>query len=335
MSEVVHGGRLDQAIERHGGDRAKWLDLSTGINPVPWPIPEVSKEAWTQLPDQSAISACRASAREHWHLVEQAHVSLAPGSQMHLQVLPFLFKPQPVAVVGFTYQEHGVCWARAGHSVYVTDGLESAEASARIVVIVNPNNPDGRIADGAELTALARRLAAKGGLLVVDEAFADVTPGASIAGEAGREGLLVLRSLGKFFGLAGARVGFALCSKTLGHRLDDSLGPWAVSGPALEIATKALADVRWQTAARKKLAARREQLETTLFDGGLDVVGGTDLFVLARHDLALALAEHLAADRILVRSFPGKPDWLRFGLPATKPALSRLGKSLRSFQSAG
>jgi len=148
--------------------------------------------------------------------------------------------------------------------VYVTDGLESAEATARIVVVVNPNNPDGRIFDRDTLAALARRLGAKGGLLVVDEAFCDVAPNASIADQAGREGLVVLRSLGKFYGLAGVRLGAALTNSSLGQRLDDRLGPWAVSGPALKIGTFAWADIKWQNRTLRKLQTSREDLYVAL-----------------------------------------------------------------------
>ncbi|MFD0917753.1 threonine-phosphate decarboxylase CobD [Pseudahrensia aquimaris] len=331
MSRIVHGGRIDAAIAKHGGTRAKWLDLSTGINAKGWPVPELEASIWRELPDEGLADTCRAAARKAYGVHEVAHVSLAPGSQMHIQVLPRLFKPQPVAVVGFTYQEHGVCWQQAGHEVYVTDGLESAEATARIVIVVNPNNPDGRIIGRSGLVALARRLGAKGGLLVVDEAFGDVTPNASVVPEAGRDGMVVMRSLGKFYGLAGARLGMAFCAPMLGERLDSALGPWAVSGPALEIGTKALLDEKWRARTRKALSAGREALEEVLLNAKLEVVGGTDLFVLARHEKADAVAEALAAKHIAVRTFPRKPEWIRFGIPARKSDLNRLTKALTAF----
>jgi len=172
---------------------------------------------------------------------------------------------------------------------------------------------------------------AKPRLLVVDEAFCDVAPNASIADQAGREGLVVLRSLGKFYGLAGVRLGAALTNSSLGQRLDDRLGPWAVSGPALKIGTFAWADIKWQNRTLRKLQTSREDLEMLLQRYGLDVVGGTSLFVLACHDDAAGLAEHLAKKHILVRQFPGQVKWLRFGIAGKKSNLNRLGKALVSF----
>lgn len=331
MNEIVHGGRLDEAAEQFGGARDAWIDLSTGINPHSYPVPEISPAAWANLPDIEAERAAANAARTAYGADELTGVSLAPGSQMHIQLLPYLFKPQPIAIVGFTYQEHGVCWRRAGHEVYVTDGLGSAEATARIVIVVNPNNPDGRVFDRSELIGLARRLGAKGGMLIVDESFADVSPHSSVADEAGRDGLFVMRSLGKFYGLAGVRLGFGLGSPALISRLDDRLGPWPVSGAALEIATDCLSNSAWHRKTLKKLNNEREKLEEVLIANGHEIVGGTALFVLVRHGGAQDLWQHLAKARILTRSFPGKPDWLRFGLPPGRAALNKLNKALASF----
>lgn len=328
MTDVVHGGRVDEAVARFGGTRADWLDLSTGINPHCYPVPQLSDEAWSNLPDGGLIEAASDAARYCYGAPDSAALSLAPGTQMHIQVLPFLYKPQPVAIVGFTYQEHGVCWQRAGHEVYVTDGLESAETTARIVVVVNPNNPDGRMFETKDLIALSRRLAAKGGLLVVDESFADFDPQHSAAPETGRDGLLVMRSIGKFFGLAGVRFGVAIGANQLIERLDDKLGPWAVSGPALEVAAIALGDKKWQTKMRRKLANECEKLKVVLEKNDCQILGDAGLFVLVRHESAERLASHLAESHILVRSFPGMPDWLRFGLPPRRAMLNKLDKVL-------
>ncbi|MEL6784232.1 MAG: threonine-phosphate decarboxylase CobD [Pseudomonadota bacterium] len=330
--QVFHGGRLDEAVAQYGGIKGKWLDLSTGINPSAYPVGDLPATAWHALPDNAAEVKAEQAARACYGVAEEASLSMAPGTQAHIQQLPFLFKPQDVAIVGFTYQEHGVCWSRAGHSVFVTDGLESAEATARIIVVVNPNNPDGRVCDPEALKALARRLGPKGGLLVVDESFGDVMPEVSLVPECGRDGLLVMRSLGKFFGLAGARFGVAVGAVGLCERLNERLGPWAVSGPALHAATTALADKKWQLRTRKKLAEGRMQLERVLKNNGLTILGGTDLFVLAQYAHAQELAQHLAQNHILVRPFPAKPDWLRFGLPGGKVGLNRLGKALASFE---
>ncbi|MEM1316704.1 MAG: threonine-phosphate decarboxylase, partial [Pseudomonadota bacterium] len=266
MTALEHGGRLDAAIAAHGGTPKQWLDLSTGINPRGYPVGEVHPEAWSRLPDATRWKAAIDAQRIACEVPQQAGISLAPGTQMHIQMLPTLFKPQPVAVVGFTYQEHSHCWRKAGHEVLISDGLESAKATARIIVVVNPNNPDGRTFDPQQLIALSRSLASKGGLLVVDESFGDVAPDISVAPNAGVDGLMVLRSLGKFYGLAGVRFGAAIGSPTLVERLEETLGPWAVSGPALDVAARALADRTWRVRMRRKLRADREELESALLD---------------------------------------------------------------------
>ena len=328
MSRVQHGGRIDEAIAHHGGTRGTWLDLSTGIGPLTYPVPDLPRTIWRDLPDEAAWLATADALRQLVGASEGVGVSLAAGSQQHIQVLPRLFKSQDVAVVGFTYGEHAAQWRAAGHTVLASDGLTSAEATARIIIVVNPNNPDGRIIDRHVLLELARRLAAKGGLLVVDEAFGDVTPNASVAADAGRDGLVVLRSLGKFYGLAGVRLGGALCSPALAERLEASIGPWGVSGPALAIGAAAWSDRTWTTRNRRKLKTMRESLEEMLQRRGLRIAGGTDLFVLAQHSRAMDIARRLAERQILVRAFDGAPQWLRFGLPAGKVASRRLDSAL-------
>jgi cobalamin biosynthetic protein CobC len=201
-------------------------------------------------------------------------------------------------------------------------------AGADLVVVVNPNNPDGRIVGRDALLALADTLAP--GLLVVDEAFMDVGPSdASLASEVARPNLVVLRSFGKFFGLAGLRLGFALAPPEIAGRLAAALGPWAVSGPALAIGAAALADAAWIAATRMRLAAASRRLDDLLAVAALEAVGGTALFRLVRTPVADALFEHLGAAGIFVRRFAGEPTWLRFGLPGDEPAWQRLAAALR------
>jgi cobalamin biosynthetic protein CobC len=217
--------------------------------------------------------------------------------------------------------------------VTVEENLEAA-AAADCVIVTNPNNPDGRQVEPARLLDLGAKLAARGGLLIVDEAFADVTPGLSVAAQAGTPGLCVLRSFGKFFGLAGLRLGFALATGEMVRRLEEHLGPWAVAGPALEIGADAMEDADWITETRIRLANAARDLDALLEGHRLAVVGGTDLFRLARTSHAAALFEHLGRQGILVRSFDAKPDWLRFGLPPDAAAWQRLRAALASFSLA-
>ncbi len=323
----------------HGGDRAplrrlaqvpeaRWLDLSTGINPWPYPLPALPAACWQRLPEAGAATALETAARRFYAVPDTAGFAAAPGSQALIQWLPRLLPPGRVAVLDFTYQEHGRSWAAAGHEVAVAEDGEPP-ADAEVVVTVNPNNPDGRRRDPAALRALADRLARRDGLLVVDEAFAEVAPELSLAPDCDRPGLLVLRSFGKFFGLAGLRLGCALGAPALAGRLAEAIGPWALPGPTLEIAARAFADDAWTAATRARLQATARRLDALLEAAGLAPCGGTDLFRLAEHPEAGILFERLCRAGILVRRFPDRPAWLRFGLPPDAEAEERLAAALR------
>lgn len=327
-----HGGSLVWAEARFGRPAAGWVDLSTGLNPWPYPLPPVAPEVWQRLPDARAVSDLLAAAAGHYGIVDPACVVAAPGTQTLIQLLPRLSRPGRTAILGFTYAEHAHRWRRTGHDVAVVTSLDET-AGCDTVVVVNPNNPDGRRVTPDRLLDLAARLAGRGGRLVVDEAFADVAPEISIAAQAGqRDGLVVLRSFGKFFGLAGIRLGFAVAPPTLARCITAELGPWAVAGPALAVGQAALADTAWITATRQRLAAAARALDATLSAHGLTVAGGTDLFRLVHTERAAALFEALGARGILVRAFPERPDWLRIGLPADAAATRRLAEALGSVE---
>ena len=325
-----HGGALDRAIARFGGAERDWIDLSTGINPWPYPVPAIRPEAWTRLPDERALGDLAAAARAFYGAPSEAAVTMAPGSQALIQLLPRLLPPTRVAVVGPTYAEHARCWALAGHDVHEVDEIdhEIDASTAPVLVLVNPNNPDGRFWTPAHLSVLAERQAARGGLVVVDEAFAELVPAASLVPQAGMPGLVVLRSFGKFFGLAGLRLGFAFGPAALIDRLNAAFGPWAVAGPALEIGRTALSDATWVTTTRDRLATATRALDPILSAAGLAPVGGTDLYRLVRVVGADRIADRLGHHHILVRCFADRPDWLRFGLPADEVAMGRLDAAL-------
>lgn len=318
---LAHGGDLDASRRRFPGAPEPWIDLSTGINPWPYPLPSIPPEAWTRLPSADAGEALLTAAAAAYGVADPACLAAAPGSQALIQMLPRLRPPGRVAIVAPTYAEHARCWALAGHDV--REVADAEDASAEVLVVVNPNNPDGRVVDRSALLALAEAQAARGGWLVVDEAFADVVPGCSVADAVG-PGLLVLRSFGKMYGLAGLRLGIAVAERGLAAALRDAFGPWAVAGPALTVATAALADRDWQVAMVDRLVAASAELRSLLTRHGFQVVGGTPLFCLAAHPDASALADRLAAAGILVRRFAGRPTLLRFGLPPDEAALRRL-----------
>ena len=324
-----HGGNLGEALNAFGGERADWLDLSTGINPDPYPFDPLTDASWSQLPQADALDALLKAARRAYGAPVDAPIVAAPGTQMLIQLLPVVRPAKRVAVVGRTYGEHAVCWQRRGSAVArISDPCHAQDAE--IVILGNPNNPDGRRWSAESVLACAEAMARRGGLLIVDEAFADVAPEVSVAAQIGTAGLVVLRSFGKFFGLAGIRLGFALGPAGPARELTELLGPWAVSGPAIDIGIRALNDLDWQQMARIGLARLAARLDRLLAEAGLEILGGTALFRLASHPDATALHRGLAEQAIWVRRFDDQPQWLRFGLPGSDAAFARLAAALRS-----
>ena len=326
---AYHGGGLAAARRRFPEAPEPWVDLSTGINALPYPIGALSAAAFSRLPEASSIAALEAAAARSFGLGAAAETIAAPGTQSLIQILPRLLPARTVAILGFTYAEHEHVWAASGAEVKTRQNLEEL-AAAEVAIVVNPNNPDGRLVCVEDLLALARKMAAQGKTLIVDEAFVDfLPPDASLAPHLPAPGLIVLRSFGKTFGLAGLRLGFALCGPEMAARLRGALGPWAVSGAAVEIGARAYADREWliQSAARLDIFSAR--LDLLLRDAGLEILGGTPLFRLARHAQAATLFQRLGAGGVLVRPFAAKLEWLRFGIPQEEQEFMRLAKILR------
>jgi cobalamin biosynthetic protein CobC len=324
-----HGGDLALAAARFGQPAEGWLDLSTGINPFAYPVPSLPPVLWQRLPDSGDDWALREVAAAAYGVDDPDWIAIAAGSQAVLQILPRLRPFSQVAVIGPTYGEYSRCWSNAGHHVMAMETLDRS-VDADIVVLCHPNNPDGRRHDGGRLLELADRLAARGGFLLVDEAFVDPTPELSLAPHV-RPGLVVLRSIGKFFGLAGLRLGFAIAEPQLARLLRQSLGPWPVSGAAIAIGAMALADREWIEATRRRLQQEITALNAILGRTGLSVVGGTALFTLANASRAWALYEYLGQKGILARPFADAPRWLRFGLPPGDAARQRLAQALEGW----
>ena len=255
----------------------------------------------------------------------------APGTQILLAPLAALVPPGKAAVLGPTYGEFARAAALAGHDVTEVASLEQLR-DADLAVVANPNNPDGRVLKKHELLDLADARGSRG-LLLIDEAFMDVVPaGASLGGEVARRNIVVLRSFGKFFGLAGLRLGFALARPEIAARLAAGLGPWAISGPAVMIGQRALADIEWANAMRERLAQEAQRLDALLAGIAVRVVGGTSLFRLVHVSAAESLFEHLGRAGILVRRFPEHPTWLRFGLPGGETSWDRLCAALAAWR---
>lgn len=319
---LEHGGNILEASRRYGVPADVWLDLSTGINPIGWPASDVLRSVWARLPEDN--DGLEEAARRHYGA---EHVLPVAGTQAAIQALPRLMSPAHVGVAHPAYAEHAHAWRQAGHEVGVWQSLEEA-AAFDVAIVINPNNPTAARHDADSLLTLHAALRARGGTLVVDEAFIDTTPTASLAAHSHREGLIVLRSLGKFYGLAGARVGFVLAAPAFLERLHGHLGPWTIPGPSRWIARQALADAAWQEMTRARLAVASQRLAAMLTAAGLTPDGGTALFQWVKTPHASALHDWLARRGILTRLFRDPPG-LRFGLPGGEADWSRLGAALR------
>lgn len=322
---LEHGGRLRRAAHEYGIAMEHWLDLSTGISPFGWPVPDIPASAWQRLPeeDDGLIEAACA-------YYEASCVLPVAGSQAAIQALPALRLPSRVGVIAPGYAEHAYAWQRAGHQVtsQAADALLADLSAWDVLVLIHPNNPGGERFDLDALLHAHGELAKRGGWLVVDEAFMDVTPQHSLCRYADREGLIVLRSVGKFFGLAGARAGFVCASSDLLHALRDQLGPWTLSGPSRHVLQRALADRAWQMRARTRLLQASERLAALLCAHGWQPTAGCGLFQWCRRDDAPRVHRALAQRGILTRLFE-TPASLRFGLPPDDAAFARLDQALR------
>ncbi|MGY3590634.1 cobalamin biosynthetic protein CobC [Bradyrhizobium sp. USDA 4341] len=316
-----HGGNLDVAQQRFGGAAEDWIDLSTGINRVPYPGVDVELRQWNALPSRSDIESLHNAARQAYRT--DAPIVAMGGAQAAIQLLPHLAPRGRARILAPTYNEYAGMLSAAGWNVTEVSDL-AALAGADIGIVVNPNNPDGRCHDRHELLALLPRV----GRLVIDESFADAVPDLSLAGAAGQPGLLILRSFGKFYGLAGLRLGFAVGSEPDIAALAAMVGPWPVSGAAIAIGRRALFDHDWATATIARLADDCVRLDTAARSQGWTLLGGTPLFRLYETGDALAAQERLARAQIWSRVFQQRPGWLRLGLPGSETEWSRLSAAL-------
>lgn len=324
---LEHGGNLGEMVRALGRPEADWLDLSTGINPHGWDAPTPPPACWYRLPD--AHDGLLDAAAGYYG---SSSLIATPGSQAALALLPYLRAKSRVAVVDPGYSEHAAAWSRAGHEVMPVSSAQLAGnigISCDVLVVINPNNPDGTYFDPDTLLAWRRALAARGGWLVVDEAFVDPTPAYSLAPHSPLPGLLVLRSIGKFFGLPGMRTGFALGPADLLECLEEALGPWPVNGPGRWVARQALLDGVWQERMREQLVAEGKRLHTLLAEHFRRRVVGTPLFGTVLTPRAATIHEHLAREAILARLLDHQ-DGLRFGLPPDEAGWVRLTSAIEN-----
>lgn len=325
---LEHGGNLNEAVRLYGRPKGEWLDLSTGINPLPYPVPPLPADAWHRLPepDPALIDAASAYYRA-------PRLLPVAGTQAAIQALPRLRGTSRVVVAAPAYAEHAHCWQRAGHALceVAYEALDDAVADCDVMVVCNPNNPTGAAVDPEKLLRWAAMLAARGGWLVVDEAFCDATPHMSIAAASDRPGLIVLRSVGKFFGLAGVRLGFVAAEQALLAQLAECLGPWAVSGPAQRIGRAALADRQWQAAMRENVLQSGKRLEDLLDASGIKSSGAA-LYRWWPEERAEGFRHHMASRGIWVRLFTRGAGGIRLGLPTDEAGWQRVAEALREWQ---
>lgn len=323
-----HGGRLQLHAKLYNRPVSEWLDLSTGINPNGWPVPELPTGVWSRLPEHE--DGLQKIAAAYY----QTKLLLAvPGSQAAIQFLPLLRPKSNVGIISPAYAEHQHCWQQAGHNVQTLNSAQVTDtlASLDVLIVVNPNNPTGETFSKAQLLDWHKRLQKNQAWLIIDEAFIDSTPEQSLAPLCPQPGLIILRSLGKFFGLAGLRVGFVLAEESVLNQLAQKLGPWPLSSPSRYLAIRALGDKAWQKHACHRLHQESLRLKELLKQHRLSPSGGCTLYQWVKHAKAEAIHDQLAHTGILTRLFHA-PSSLRFGMPGTEYDWIRLEAALYTFQ---
>ncbi|QIZ76306.1 threonine-phosphate decarboxylase CobD [Ferrimonas lipolytica] len=338
MSLIHHGGRLAPMIARYNIPREQWLDVSTGVSPWTYPHTAIAAAHWNRLPEEE--DGLEQAARDYYQC--QSLLAVA-GSQAAIQTLPEVWRKQlelsgdwraeqmRVGLPQVGYKEHQKAWQRAGWIInHYPPSLDNRfVAGVDALVVINPNNPTGQLYDAKTLLQWQQQLAKKGGLMVVDEAFADVDLSQSISHLCPQPGLVVLRSVGKFFGLAGIRAGFVLAPSQLLSACAYELGPWTIAGPARQICMRALQDTPWQLTQRQRLAAatvRLQALLQPLLCHGASLAG-TDLFQTLYSNKAVQWHEQLCADGVFTR-LTDEQDGIRFGLVDDEQQWQRLAAAI-------
>ncbi len=322
-----HGGQLLSAVKKYGGEKSSWLDLSTGINPCGWPVPGIPVNVFQRLPE--AYDGLEEAAMAYYR---NTSLLAIPGSQSVIQLLPKLRTQSRVLLPELGYGEHEYHWRQQRHkiSLYQTDQIEKALQNTDVLVVINPNNPTGEFISTEQLLHWHQQLAKKGGWLIVDEAFMDAYEDNSLVSYSGCKGLIVLRSVGKFFGLAGIRSGFVFAEDSLLKQIESQLGPWAVSNVARYITKLALSDKDWQGQMKDQLKKESEKLQSCLLKTFNTSTQGCYLFQTLMDCRAEKIREYLAQQRVLVRLLDNYQG-LRFGLPLPSqwPRLEKAFKQIK------
>lgn len=324
----LHGGKVEAASALFPSARRPWIDLSTGISPWAYPHATLPIAAFTRLPEADLVAQLESAAANAFGVKNPEQVVALPGTDLGLRLLEPIFPRRRIAVVRPGYSGHLLAWKRSSVAEVSADSLEAAAETNDVIVLANPNNPDGRLISTDRLRGVAKTLASRNCTLVVDEAYADVAPEHSLCAEAG-DNLIIFRSFGKFFGLAGVRLGFVITSSTHTRSFRQLVGDWPICGPAAVSGQAAYRDLGWQSEQRERLKQAGARLDALLVDAGLELVGGTPLYRLARCADADSLFRQFAACGILIRPFNEDPRLVRIGLPADEEQWSRLREALK------
>jgi cobalamin biosynthetic protein CobC len=342
---LLHGGQLQQVAKQFNIPPSDWIDVSTGIAPISYPIPDIPLSVWQQLPQQNPELI--AAAQQYYQC---SQLMITNGSQAIIKALPSLYRQsnvnsQNVYLPERGYKEHAQAWKNAHYNLhFYQDNLPELSdiLPNSVLVIINPNNPTGIFYNAQTINKYQQQLAHLNGLLVIDEAFIDVMSDTTLENQSygsqaanqkenqrENDHCLVLRSFGKFFGLAGIRIGFLVASSSWCQAFKELLGPWQVNGPAQLIAQHALQDTSWQTTQRGTLKRLRKMQEGMLKQAFpqtiLQTINGCDLFLtLSFHqqDTAKKLYMLLCQQGVYCR-LADEQDTLRFGL-TTEGSLERL-----------
>lgn len=321
---LEHGGHLRLAAQHYAIPLHEWLDLSTGINPNGWPIPTLPAACWQRLPEDNDDLLPAAQA-----YYQNSSILPVAGSQAAIQTLPLLRPACRVGLMHPAYAEHAAGWQKAGHHLQHIDSsnIESQLDRLDVLIIINPNNPTGKLHTPQQLLDWHAKLSRRGGWLIVDEAFIDSRPDYSLSPVPNRAGLIILRSIGKFFGLAGIRCGFVIAEPQILQSLRELFGPWTINHPGRYVAAKALTDRDWQQKSIIDLKRQTQRLREVLTENGWSPLGASDCFQWLKTEHAERLHIFLAQQGILTRLFKD-PASLRFGLPKDDAAWLRLAQAL-------
>lgn len=323
----AHGGCLSAFQRAYPMAPSPWYDLSTGVNPFHYPFNGHFASSLCALPEAEKLDALRHAAAQAYDSCAEDIVA-APGTQTIIGLMPYLLAPPRVYIEAPTYSGHEESW----HGAHIQCESRSDLMNTQIdpgctYILCRPNNPDGRRNTILELQDFATHVQGHDGTLVIDASFADFEF-ENVSEIVQNPAVIMLRSFGKTFGLAGLRLGFAVSKHPVMKRLAVALGPWPLHGSALSIGTEALNDKTWRRETAKKLLANQQRLQEMMSSAGLTYLGGTHLFSLFSHRNAPNLWHRCAINGVATRRFRDRADWLRLGTPGDEDAFYRVRTAL-------